>query len=163
LLVRAAQLAPADPAVLNELGLHMMQRGDPAQALELFRRAASVDPNHPLLWSNLALSLHALGRRQEEMQAIERALALEPRHPAALLQKGALIEQGGDVRKAARIYRAALATVGPEITPPPALRAALEHAREVVLRDEAALADAIEARLAAIRTRHPPEASARVD
>src|ERR1700758_4806916 len=81
LLARAAQLAPAHPAVLNERGLQMMQRGDAGSARELFERAAAADPNHPSLWSNLALSLHALDRPQEEMAAIERALALEPRHP----------------------------------------------------------------------------------
>jgi tetratricopeptide (TPR) repeat protein len=117
LLVRAAELAPAHPAVLNELGLHMMRRSDAAKARELFERATSADPNHPSLWANLATSLHALGRREDEMAAIERALALEPRHPAALLQKGALLEERGEPRRAAQIYRAALSTVGPETAP----------------------------------------------
>jgi aspartyl/asparaginyl beta-hydroxylase (cupin superfamily) len=163
LLARAAQLAPAHPAVLNELGLHMMQRGDAGNARELFERATAADSNHPSLWSNLALSLHALDRPQEEMAAIERALALEPRHPAALLQKATLIEQRGDPRKAARIYRAVLSTLGPEIEPPIALRAALEHARDAVRRDEAALAGAIEGGLAALRERYPGGASARME
>jgi aspartyl/asparaginyl beta-hydroxylase (cupin superfamily) len=163
LLARAVQLAPAHPAVLNELGLQMMQRGDAAKARELFQRATAADPNHPALWSNLASSLHALGLPQDEMDAIERALALEPRHPPALLQKATLIEERGDPRNAARIYRAALATVGPEVTPPPTLRAVLEHAREAVRRDDAALAAAIEGRLAAIRERHTSGASRRVD
>jgi Flp pilus assembly protein TadD len=60
LLARVAQLAPAHPAVLNELGLRMMQRGEPGQARELFQRATQGDPKHPALWSNLASSLHAL-------------------------------------------------------------------------------------------------------
>src|SRR5438105_7856671 len=75
LLVRAAQLAPEHPAVLNELGMRMMERGDALKARELFQHATSADPNHPALWSNLAASLHALRLPQEEMQAIERALA----------------------------------------------------------------------------------------
>ena len=74
LLARVAQLAPGHPAVLNELGLRMMQRGDAARARELFQRATAADPAHPSLWSNLAASLHALGRQQEEMEAIEREL-----------------------------------------------------------------------------------------
>ena len=161
LLARAVQLAPAHPAVLNELGVHLMQRGEAHKAQELFRQAASIDPNHPLLWSNLAQSLHALGLRPDAIEALERALTLEPRHPAALLLKGTILEEGGETRKAARIYRAALATVGPEITPPPALGAALERARAAVRRDEKALSHAIEERIAGIRIRHPPEASAR--
>jgi len=163
LLTRIRQLAPAHPAVLNELGLHMMQQGEAARARELFQRATSADPAHPALWSNLASSLHALGLADEEMQAIERALALEPRHPTALLQKGALMEQRGDKRNAARVYRAALATLGPEISPPPALRAALEHARAAVASDDAAFAAVIEGRVAAVRAQHGPQAARRAD
>jgi len=163
MLARLRQLAPAHPAVLNELGLQLMQRGEAAGARQLFERATSADPSHPALWSNLASSLHALGRGEEEMQAIERALALEPRHPLALLQKGLLTEQCGDPRNAARIYRAALITVGPETSPPPAVRAALEHARAVVQADDAALASAIEERVSVIRARHGPAAARRAD
>ena len=151
LLARVAQLAPEHPALLNELGLRMMQRGEALKARELFQRATVADPNHPALWSNLASSLRALRLPREEMEAIERALALEPRHLTALLQKGNLIEDRGDARNAARIYRNALAIVPPDVTPPESLSAALERARAAVRRDDAALAGAIEERLAAIR------------
>jgi len=163
LLARVAQLAPAHPAVLNELGLRMMQRGEAGKARDLFQRATLADANHPALWSNLASSLQALRLPQEEMEAIERALALEPRHLAALLQKGALIEDRGDARNAARIYRTALVIVPPDVTPPPTVSAALERAREAVRRDDAALADAISERLAAIRERDGPGRYRRMD
>jgi aspartate beta-hydroxylase len=163
LLARAAQLAPGHPAVLNELGLRMMQRGEAAKARELFQRATQADPGHPSLWSNLAASLNALGLPQEEHEAIERALALEPRHLAALLQKGALIEARGDVRNAARAYRNALATLPAGETAPPTVSAAVERAREAVRADDAALAAAIEERLAAIRGRHGGGPYQRVD
>ena len=163
LLARAAQLAPGHPAVLNELGLHMMQRGEASQARELFQRAVQADPGHPSLWSNLAASLSALGLPQQEMEAIERALALEPRHLASLLQKGALIEARGDPRNAARAYRNALATLVPGQAPPPTVNAALQRAREVVSADDAALAAAIEEHLRPIRERHGDSSSRRVD
>lgn len=163
LLARAAQLAPSHPVVLNELGQRMMQRGEAARARELFQHAIQADPGHPSLWSNLAASLNALGLPQEEMEAIERALALEPRHLAALLQKGALIEARGDPRNAARTYRNALATLPPGAPPPPAVSAAVELARAAVRADDAALAAAIEERLAAIRDRHGGGSYRRVD
>ena len=47
LLARVAQLAPEHPAVLNELGLRMIQRGEAVKARELFQRATLADPNHP--------------------------------------------------------------------------------------------------------------------
>ena len=154
LLARAARLAPEHPAVLNLRGLQLMERGEPARARELFERATGADAGHPALWSNLAASLDALGLYEEEMAAVERALTLEPRHPPALLQKASLLERRGDPRQAARIYRAALATLGPETAPPPSLRTALAHAREAVRQDDAALARAIDERLAPVRARH---------
>lgn len=163
LLARAVQLAPAHPAVLNERGLQLMQRGEAGGAREMFQRATSADPHHPALWSNLAGSLQALGLAEEALAAIERALAIEPRHPPALLQKAALIEQRGDPRNAARVYREALVTVGPESTPPPQLRAALERAREVIRQDDAALARTIAERLAPVRARHASAVSRRAE
>jgi aspartyl/asparaginyl beta-hydroxylase (cupin superfamily) len=163
LLARAAQAAPGHPAVLNELGLHMMQRGEASQARELFQRAVQADPGHPSLWSNLAASLSALGLQQLEMEAVERALALEPRHLASLLQKGALIEARGDPRNAARAYRNALATLGPGQTPPPNVEGALQRARESVRADDAALAAAIEEKLKPVRDRHGAGPYRRVD
>jgi aspartate beta-hydroxylase len=163
LLARVAQLAPAHPAVLNELGLRMMERGDAARARELFQRATHADPGHPNLWSNLASSLHALNLLPEELEAIEHALALEPRHLASLLQKGMLQEQTGDPRNAARTYRNALATLPPGTTPPEPVAPMIAHARTVTAKDDVALAGAIEERLAAIRDRHGGGHYRRVD
>jgi aspartate beta-hydroxylase len=154
LLARVAQLAPAHPAVLNELGVRMLQRGEAENARALFRRATEADPRHPALWSNLASSLHALGRLDDELDALEKALALEPRHLSALLQKGTLLEERGDPRNAARVYRNALATIPPGAQPPPAVSEALEHAKQAVRKDDAALAAAIEQRLAPIGGHH---------
>jgi len=154
LLARVAQMAPGHPAVLNELGLRMMQRGEAAKARELFEHATRADPGHPSLWSNLAASLNALGQQQAEMEAIEKALALEPRHLSALLQKGALIEARGDSRNAARTYRNALATIPSGAVPPASVSAMIERAREVTRADDASLAGAIEERLAGIRDQH---------
>jgi aspartyl/asparaginyl beta-hydroxylase (cupin superfamily) len=154
LLARVAHLAPAHPAVLNELGLRMMQRGEAARARDLFQRATQADPGHPALWSNLAASLRALSLPPEELEAIERALALEPRHLPSLLQKGSLLEATGDPRNAARTYRNALATLPPGQTPPETVAALIEHARTVIASDDAMLAAAIEERLTEIRQRH---------
>ena len=163
LLARAAQLSPGHPAVLNELGLRMMQRGDAKNARELFLRATQADQGHPSLWSNLASSCYSLGLPQEAMEAVERALALEPRHLASLLQKGALMDARGDLRNAARAYRNALATLPPGVAPPPTVAAMVERARESVQADNVLLAAALDERLAPIRERHGGGAHRRVD
>ena len=163
LLAQVAQLAPNHPAVLNELGLRVMQQGDAGKARELFGRATQADPTHPSLWSNLAGALHELGRADEEMEAIERALALEPRHLASLLQKGVLLENLGDPRNAARTFRNALATIPAGATAPATVEAALAHAREAVRKDDAELAQLLEQRLTGIRAEHGAGPYRRVD
>jgi aspartate beta-hydroxylase len=163
LLAHAAQAAPAHPAVLNELGLRMMLRNEAAKARELFLRATQADQAHPSLWSNLAASCYALGLPQEAMDAIERALAIEPRHLASLLQKGAVIDARGDARNAAQAYRNALATLPPNMPPPPTVAAMVERARESVRTDNDALSEVLDQRLATIRERHGGGAFRRVD
>lgn len=162
LLARLGRQAPHHPAVLNELGVRMLDRGAAEQAHALFVRATSGDPKHPTLWANLASSLKALGRRAEEMDAIEKALELEPRHLSALLQKGAYLEETGG-RNAARVYRSALECIPPGAEVAPAVRDALSHARSVVEADLAALAAELEEPLARVRECHGGLPQRRVD
>ncbi len=163
ILVALAQRAPNHPAVLNELGVRMLDRRNAEQARALFERATKVDPKHPSLWANLASSLKALGRSAEEMDAIQTALELEPRHLSALLQKGAHLEDAGELRGAARAYQSALACVRPGTEPPAHLREALRRAQLLVDKDLALLTTQLEAPLAAIRERHGAGAQRRVD
>ena len=163
LLANVAQRAPNHPAVLNELGVRMLARGAADQAQLLFSRAATANPTQPSIWANLASSLKALGRRVEEYDAIEKALALEPRHLSALLQKADFLEQSGDPRNAAQAYQAALDSLPPGVAIPPHLKAAFEVARIRVDADRAALSQALEKPLAAIREQHGGGAQRRVD
>jgi aspartate beta-hydroxylase len=163
LLANVAQRAPNHPAVLNELGVRMLARGAADQAQLLFSRAATANPNQPAIWANLASSLKALGRRMEEFDAIEKALALEPRHLSALLQKGEYLERAGDPRNAAQAYQAALDSLPPGVAVPPHLKSAFDIARAKVDSDRAALSEALEKSLAAIRERHGGGRQRRVD
>jgi aspartate beta-hydroxylase len=163
LLAQVSHLAPGHPAVLNELGVRMLSRGDMHKAGELFKRATQADPSSAALWSNLAGALHELGRYDEEIEAIEHALALDPRHTSSLLQKGVLLEQRDDGRSAARVFRNALATIPRGVNPPPTMAAAVAHAREAIGKDDQALMALLEQRLAAIRSAHPAASQARVD
>ncbi len=163
LLARLAQQAPHHPAILNELGVRMLDRGVAEQAHALFTRATTADPRHPALWANLASSLKALGRRADELDALDKALELEPRHLSALLQKGAYLEETGDVRNAARTYQHALDAIAPGSQVPPNVAAALAHAKALVDADLASLLAELEQPLAAIRERHGGRRERRVD
>jgi aspartate beta-hydroxylase len=163
LLASVAQQAPNHPAVLNELGVRMLDRGAPLQAQALFARATAADPRHPALWANLASSFKALGRRAEELDAIGKALELEPRHLSALLQKGAYHEDHGDKRAAARVYQNLLASLPPGAEVPANVKDAFEHARQLVEADRAELLAALEQPLAEVRERHGGRRQRRVD
>ncbi len=163
ILVRLAQAAPHHPAVLNELGVRMLNRGVADQAHALFERATTANPDHPALWSNLAASYKALGRRAEELDAIDKALKLDPRHVSSLLQKGTHLEESGNVRGAARAYANLLSFLPPEAAQAPHLKEALAHAQRVVDQDLAALMATLEEPLAGIRERHGGKAQRRVD
>ncbi len=129
----------------------------------MFDRATKVEPGRAALWSNLASALKALDRRPEEREALEKALALEPRHVSSLLQKAALLEEMADTRNAARLYQQALANIPPGTAPAPSIRELVEHARQVIQADQAALGVELEARLSEIRARHGGEAQHRVE
>ena len=163
LLARIAEQAPNHPAVLNELGVRMLDRGSAQQAQALFERATQADPKHPALWANLASSLKALGRRTEELDALTKALELEPRHLSALLQKGAFYEERGDTRVAARVYQNLFACLPPGAEVPPTIKDAVTHAKQVVDKDLAALTTELESPLAQIREKHGGRRERRVD
>jgi aspartyl/asparaginyl beta-hydroxylase (cupin superfamily) len=163
LLARVAQQAPNHPAVLNELGVRMLDRGGPEQAQALFARATAAYPKQPALWANLASSLKALGRRAEELDAIEKALEIEPRHVSALLQKGVYLEEQGDRRNAARTYQNVLDCIPPGMDIPLNIKSAVDHAKSMVEADRAALAAELEAPLAEIGARHGGERQRRVE
>jgi aspartyl/asparaginyl beta-hydroxylase (cupin superfamily) len=163
LLASVAQHAPNHPAVLNELGVRMLGRGAAPEAQAMFERATKADPKHPALWANLASSLKALGRQSEALDALDKALEIEPRHLSALLQKGAIYEAQGDARAAARIYQNMLACIPPGSEPPPAVKDAVAHARQLVDKDLAELYAALEGPLAELRERHGGRRQRRVD
>ena len=163
LLVRLAQSAPQHPAVLNELGVRMLDGGIADQAQLLFSRATAADPRHPALWSNLAASYKALGRRAEELGAIETALKLEPRHVSSLLQKGAYFEDIGDPRNAARVYANLLSFLPADAASVPTLRDSIARARRVVDEDQAQLLAKLDEPLASIRAANGNRPQRRVE
>ncbi|MDE2450103.1 MAG: aspartyl/asparaginyl beta-hydroxylase domain-containing protein [Gammaproteobacteria bacterium] len=154
LLARVAQLAPNHPAILNELGVRMMNRGQLAEAQKLFSRAVAVAPREPALWANLAGSLKGLERGEEALEALEKALALQPRHLSSLLQKASYYEDAGDTRTAARLYRNALDCITPATQLPQTIAKAVAHARTVVTQDLDTLTAELEAPLREAQQRY---------
>ncbi len=163
LLARAESISSTHPLVLNARAIDLLHTGNAARARQLLEQATQAEPKNPSLWMNLATALRGLGLRDEEEQALARVLALEPRHLIALLKKGELLEQRGRLKAAAQVFHNALQTVTPNMRVPNVLHDMLTHALEVVRRNDAAVEQQIEARVAQVRAEFGGEALERVD
>ena len=136
---------------LNALGLTVLGGGDRGEAVALFRRAIDADPNSPELWMNLAKAYREQGDDGGEQQALEGALAIDQRHFMAIVRLAELFERTGDQARAADRWSGVLALAAMLDERPPALAVMLEHARDVVERQRAGFASAIDSGLADAR------------
>ena len=105
------RIAPNEPDALHLLGVLMLQRGDPAQAVSLIQRAISRRGNVAVYHSNLGAALRTLGQVAEARRALERAVALDPNHVDALVNLGDTLRRLGEYEAAEGRFRAALALV----------------------------------------------------
>jgi len=139
------------PAALNALGLNTLAEGGQGEAAALFRRAIAADPHSPELWMNLAKAFREAGDGAGEREALEGALAIDQRHFMALVRLAELFERTGDETRAAERWAGVLALAAMMDERPPALETVLEHAAEVVARQRAGFAAAIDGGLAEAR------------
>jgi predicted O-linked N-acetylglucosamine transferase (SPINDLY family) len=91
------------------LGLSLMDRGRPGDALACFERALAGAPDDPGGWSNLGIALLELGRPAEAAARLERALALAPGDARTHLNLGAALLRLGRAAEAVPCFEGALA------------------------------------------------------
>ena len=140
----------AQDALLQRAG-EALSRHDPQTALGLIEQADRMGPTHHG-FLNRALALRMLGDLAGALAALDEALAIEPYDFTALLGKAAMLEQPGQGRAAADVYRNALKIAPPRDRLPPALQAQLDHASGVVRRQAEALRDHMRGKVAALRS-----------
>lgn len=151
------------PAALNALGLNTLAEGRRGEASALFRRAIDADPRSPELWMNLAKAHREAGDDAGEREALEGALAIDQRHFMALVRTAELFERTGDDARSAERWSGVLALAAMMDERPPALEDMLRHAGEVVARQRAGFAAAIDEGLAEARLGLEAEARRRFD
>lgn len=151
LLQSLIERAGEHPVALNMLGLTILAEGRHGEAATLFRRAIAADPNSPELWMNLARACREQGDDAPERQALEGALAIDQRHFMALVRLAELFERTGDASAAAERWAGVVALAGQMDERPPALETMLDHARDLVERQRAGFAAAIDTGLAGAR------------
>lgn len=155
-LARVRELAPDHAGVLNLAGMRALRRGDVRGAIPLLERAAEREPQMPMLWLNLAFARRDSGDAAGELAAIDRALAADPRFYPALLHKARLFELKGNLPQAAAMYYAFLVCV-PQGEQAAAVKSAIEHAQEIMRKNDRALETFLTPRLADLRGRYSAE------
>ncbi len=138
---------PSAAAQLLAQASHVLRQGDREGALALIAQADAAAPPHPEIHMARAVTLRMAGDQVQSLAAIEKALQLDPYHFFALISKAAAIEALSGPKAAAATYRNALKVAPPDNVLPPALRAQVQHAREVMEADRQAITAFLEARL----------------
>lgn len=68
--------APRQVDAMQLLGLVLTQRGQYAEATELYQQAIAQAPEHPALHNNLGMTLHKMGKTEEAVVEFRRAIEL---------------------------------------------------------------------------------------
>ena len=77
LIVKALQLSPDDPFIIDSMGWVLYRKGDNAGALTHLQRAFSIRPD-PEIAAHLGEVLWALGRRDEARKTWQEAVKANP-------------------------------------------------------------------------------------
>lgn len=110
-----------NPALQNELGALLVEKGFPKDAEQEFRRAIREDARYYPAFYNLALSRQARGDDAGARRALRRTLQVKPGHAAAHFQLGLSYEEEGLIESALeqyeKAYRINEALLDPSVNP----------------------------------------------
>ena len=86
---KAGRLAERDAGVQSYVGTIYGRYGDPARAVEWFRKAVEIRPSFINAWNNLALAHELAGDVEAAKRALRRSIELAPgqRDAAASLRR----------------------------------------------------------------------------
>jgi Tfp pilus assembly protein PilF len=105
----ALKLNPRLAEVLQNLGLLLVQRGDPRGALAPLRKAVKIDARSGRAHFNLGVAQQQLGRLQEALASFTRSVALQPDLAEAHCGRGTVLGKLGRFDQALASYEQALA------------------------------------------------------
>ncbi len=98
---------------INQAAIRLLSSGRLAEARRLLEEALVTHGRELPLWLNLAIAARAMGDMEGALVALDGALRLDPRCFPALLMRGALYDQAGNLRQAAQAYGTALSQFSP--------------------------------------------------
>jgi tetratricopeptide (TPR) repeat protein len=82
--------SPRKARAYNELGLHLLNKGDHAGALRVLARSLELNPYQPQIYINLGLVFEKTNQIEKAINAYERAISYQPDDPTAYYNLGVL-------------------------------------------------------------------------
>ncbi len=157
----ALALDPANPGLLNSLGIVLTDLRHLPDAEATFRRAIAADPKAPELWMNRAKAQRMAGDEAGEAESLAGALALDQRHFMARVRQAELYERQGNAGLATHDWTAVLTMADGMDQANSGLAAILDRARAYVAARGAEFEAAVTPAIDAARASVSPEASRR--
>ncbi len=111
-LLRAIDLTPQDPLILNYLAYSWIDRGvNVDRALALLQKALAMAPNNPEILDSLAWGYHKKGNHDKALEGLQKAVTLAPDEPLILSHYGDVLWAAGKHRLATFAWDGALEMV----------------------------------------------------
>ncbi|MFM7622740.1 MAG: tetratricopeptide repeat protein, partial [Alphaproteobacteria bacterium] len=108
-LLKALDLQPQDPLILNYLAYSWIDRGvNLDRAVALLEKALSLAPNNPEILDSLAWGYHKKGNNDRALDGLQKAVALSPDEPVILSHYGDVLWAMGKHRLAGFAWDSAL-------------------------------------------------------
>jgi tetratricopeptide (TPR) repeat protein len=92
----------------NKLGLDLIRRGKPEEAIARLREAIQLNPDFAEAHNILGMALHARGEPAEAIDEFLEAIRLQPRNEEACYNLGCALESLGKLEEAIDAYREAI-------------------------------------------------------
>lgn len=125
LMLRALELAPDQPAVLNDVGYSLIvEGGEVERGLDMVQRAAALEPDNPAYLDSVGWGFYRAGYPGEAVDWLERAIERQPGNPVITWHLGDVYAATGRELEAGFHWRRAL-----ELDPDPELTALIERLR----------------------------------
>lgn len=102
--LEALRQNPGSPALHNELGSLLVQKGFPKDAEREYERAVNINGNYYPAWYNLGMVRASRGDDAGARRAFYKTVAEKPGHAIALFQLGLIEEKRQNVDKAVAFY-----------------------------------------------------------
>lgn len=141
----------------------MVRRGDANGALAYLQSNAAQLSGHVDFHMNVAIAHRNLGNAPLAIKALNAALAIDPYAFMPMLSKGSILEQMGDMRTAAQVYKDVLRIAPEESQLHASLRPLLKRAQEVVDEQAKAMASHFRDALGPLMQEHRGESLTRFE